>query len=767
MLPEGSGLRHEDRLSRHRLLTWLTVVCGLALFPIAALRDRLDLEWAVSTVVVAAAVAAAVELRSARLASSAVAVGLTTACAELVVLFDGVTEAHFSFFVAVGVLALYRDWVPFLAFLTATFAHHALMGMWMPGRTFQHVEGTIQSPWFWAGIHALSVLLAAATQIVAWRLTETEERRAREDLSQAQAQFTAAFEEAPIAMSMIAADGTLLRVNPAFVAWAGLPGPPPPGTPIADLPITPISDDLSDRPHLRILRGTTDVLREVHTFRTATGRPVQVEMHARALRDDAGRLRAVVSHYLDVTEKHEYQEALRRQAREDVLTGLLGRRAFETDLEALVEQQPGRVCVIYLDVDRFKHVNDTYGHSTGDQVLRTIGSRLRAALPADAVLARLGGDEFAVAVVGSVDLAQERAARVAGCFEEPFALPGGRRLAVTASVGLSLSPEGITPGISGAEAALQSADLAMYTAKQNGRDRVQLFDDDMRETGRRRSAAEQALRDALEIDPAGQLPVWFQPIVSLQTGAVLGAEALVRLRGEDDSLIPPALFIPLAEETGLIVALGEHVLRTALDRLTAWGASMPYVSVNVSPKQLAEPGFVPMLERELARCGLSDPSRLVLEITETSMLGRGIDVEERLLAISALGVRLALDVFGTGYSSLTWLQSVPAAIVKLDRSFVAGLSEDPSKTAIISAVLWLARAMEMTVVAEGVEELADVRALQAAGCPAAQGWYFSRPIQAHAVADYLAAADPRRLLGIPAQQGPTADRLPSSLHPTF
>nr|WP_269810281.1 bifunctional diguanylate cyclase/phosphodiesterase [Kineosporia rhizophila] len=595
--------------------------------------------------------------------------------------------------------------------------------------TFQHDSG-IGHPWFWAAIHGVAVLLAAATQVTAWRLTEAEERRALEDLSQAEAQFTAAFEEAPIAMTMLAADGTVLRVNPAFKSWTGMAGPLPPRAQLSDLPIQ-IEGARDTRLHRRILQGEADVLREERTFHNVDGRVHQVEMHASALRDSAGRLQVIVSHYLDVTEKHQHQEALRKQAREDALTGLLGRRAFEADLNMLVSEYAGEVSVIYIDVDRFKSVNDSYGHSAGDEVLRTIGARLRAVVPDTAVLARLGGDEFAVALVGPTTAVENLAISVAGCFEAPFPLPTGRKLTVTASVGLSLA------GATGPEATLENADLAMYAAKQGGRARVQLFDDSMREATQQRVWAERTLRAALEGDLKSSLPVWFQPIYSLQTRTVVGAEALVRLRTPEGELIPPGLFIPLAEETGLVVPLGEHVLRTALEQLDAWGEAMPYVSVNVSPKQLAEPGFVPMLTDELTRSGLQDPSRLVLEITETSMLERGIDLSERLAAIKALGVRLALDDFGTGYSSLTWLQSVPADIVKLDRSFVVGLSHDQDKTAIITAVLWLARAMSMTVIAEGVEELEDAEALDKAGCPAAQGWYFSRPVEPPAMTALL------------------------------
>jgi EAL domain-containing protein (putative c-di-GMP-specific phosphodiesterase class I) len=222
--------------------------------------------------------------------------------------------------------------------------------------------------------------------------------------------------------------------------------------------------------------------------------------------------------------------------------------------------------------------------------------------------------------------------------------------------------------------------------------------------------------------------VWFQPIASSAGGRIVGAEALVRMRAPDGSILAPGHFIPAAEETGMVVQLGEHVLATALRWLQNWRLELGYVSVNVSPRQLSEPDFVPTLARLLAESGVDDPSRLVLEITETAVLALSDDLQARLSAVKQLGVRIALDDFGTGYSSLTWLQSVPADVVKLDRSFVSGLAGDVRKSSIISAVLGLATSLNMSVVAEGVEEQDDWDALAAAGCPAIQGYLISPPV---------------------------------------
>jgi EAL domain-containing protein (putative c-di-GMP-specific phosphodiesterase class I) len=255
------------------------------------------------------------------------------------------------------------------------------------------------------------------------------------------------------------------------------------------------------------------------------------------------------------------------------------------------------------------------------------------------------------------------------------------------------------------------------------------FNDQMRVTVQDRIAAEARLRRALAGDKESALPVWYQPIVGA-AGELVGAETLVRMRSPEGDIIGPNLFVPAAEETGLIVPLGEHVLNMAVRQLVEWGDELGYVSVNVSPRQLADPDFVPDVAALLARHPGLDPSRLILEITETALLGSSLDVQQRLEMLKMIGVRIALDDFGTGYSSLTWLQSIPADIVKLDRSFVAGLSADPRKSSIIEAVLWLARSLNMAVVAEGVEDEADWEALRALGCPSAQGYYFSKPLPA-------------------------------------
>ncbi|GAA3337184.1 EAL domain-containing protein [Amorphoplanes nipponensis] len=719
-LPAGGGLRDEDWARRHRLLTLLLASSLLALTAFGALRHGPAADWLLTVLLVLPCIVGAVLLPARRLPSIAVAVGFTVACAGFVAVSGGLTEAHFGFFIAVAALALYRDWAPFGVFLLGTTLHHAVFGTIVSDLTYDH-HSAMAHPWLWALLHGLAVLFAAAFQVVAWGLTEAEERRAEDHLAESRAQLSVAFDETPVPMAMLALDGRLLRTNSAYRSWLGLPAELPPGFAVTDLPLTPV--DPADADVFASLADAPDAV----TFTTAyrrhdDGSVMHVEVHSNGLRDRSGALQLIFVHCLDVTRQQEHEAALRRQVRQDALTGLLSRAAFEVDLVARLGADPGPVSVLYLDVDRFKTINDGSGHAVGDEVLRAVAGRVAGAVPAGALVARLGGDEFVVALPGPPEIALGVGRAILAALAEPLPVAGAQ-LPVAVSIGLATGH-----GPDQAEQTVLSADTAMYAAKRAGGNRLEVFSDDMRVAVRQRITAESRLRQALAGRREATLPVWFQPIVSPATGRIVGAEALVRMWTTEGELLAPGHFIAAAEETGLVVPLGEHVLAQALRHLGRWRHELGYVSVNVSPRQLAEPGFVPMLARVLAAGALDDPARLVLEITETALLADSGDLQDRLHAIKALGVRIALDDFGTGYSSLTWLQSVPADIVKLDRSFVAGLAHDPRKASIISAVLWLARSLGLSVVAEGVEDIADWDALRTADCPAIQGYYFSRPV---------------------------------------
>ncbi len=733
-LPAGGGLRDEDWAGRHRLLTVLLAVIMAALIVFGVLQGDEHTPALLLTVgLTLPCLVAASLLRSRRVRAVFVALGYTVACAGFVSLAHGLTEAHFTFFIAVAALALYRDWAPFGAFLIATVLHHGVFGTLVSDHTYDHDEA-MAHPLVWALLHGAAVLLAAGFQIVSWRLTEVEEDRARDNLDESQAQLSVAFDQTPVPMAMFSPEGVVLRTNAAYREWLRLPDELPAGFALADLPLTPV--EAGEESMLGLLTASREPMTITRQYRRDTGELIWVQVHGTSLHDRNDELRLIFVHCFDVTATRDHEAELRYQVRHDALTGLLSRKAFEHDLAILLTESPEPVSVVYLDVDRFKSINDGSGHHTGDDVLRALAARLTQVVPAGALIARLGGDEFIVALPGPAGIGLRVGNSILACLAEPLALGTAERIGLPVSLSI-----GVTTafGPSTADEVVLAADTAMYAAKRAGGNRLHVYTDDLRVPVQERIAAEARLRRALAADPRWTLPLWFQPMVSTVTGRVIGAEALVRMRTEEGTVLGPGQFIGAAEETGLIVPLGAHVLRSAVEHLVHWSDRLGYVSVNVSPRQLAEPDFVPMVAALLAEYPYLDPSRLVLEITETALISSTVDVSERLTMLKQLGVRVALDDFGTGYSSLTWLESLPADVVKLDRSFVAGLAEDDRKSSIISAVLWLARSLGMSTVAEGVEEIADWEALRAAGCPAVQGYFFSKPLPAPEFDRLLAA----------------------------
>jgi diguanylate cyclase (GGDEF)-like protein len=438
------------------------------------------------------------------------------------------------------------------------------------------------------------------------------------------------------------------------------------------------------------------------------------------------------------------------RALHDPLTGLANRGLLMEQLGqalARARRRPGSVAVLFLDLDRFKVVNDSLGHAVGDDLLVEVARRLERVMRSADTVARLGGDEFVVLAedVAGVDEAFTLARRLRQAIAAPIPVGPGQRVVVTASVGIALS----TPGTDGAgeepvvaatpSSLLWNADIAMYRAKDTGRDRAQLFEDGFRADSLGRFRSEAMLRRALDHDG---LLLHYQPLVDLTTGALAGAEALVRLHDPERGLIPPAEFIPVAEETGLIVPLGAWVVVEAAAQAAAWQALQPLdappltVSINLSGRQLTTPGFAVEVGAAIARSG-ADASHLCFEITENTLLdatGSGVATLERL---KELGVRLAIDDFGTGHSSLTWLRRLPADFLKVDRTFVAGLGTDPGDTAIVRAVLDLGEALGLTTIAEGVETAGQLEALRDLGCRWAQGHHLARPGPPETVTTFL------------------------------
>ena len=455
------------------------------------------------------------------------------------------------------------------------------------------------------------------------------------------------------------------------------------------------------------------------------------------------RLLGVGSVVIDVTGQREAEKALTHSATHDALTGLPNRALFSDRLLvalAQAERTGSLVAVLFCDVDRFKMINDSLGHSAGDALLRQVGARLATVVRQGDTVARLGGDEFALLCtdVAGVDEARAVGERVCAVLREPIQV-GPRLLTSTMSVGVAVAE----PGERDVADLLRDADVAMYQAKDAGRDQVAVFDATLRVSASERLELHGDLRGAIA---AGQIDVAYQPVIRLAdmngNGArdgVVGLEALARWRRDGHGDVSPAAFIPMAEDLGLIHALGEHVLRTACAQLAQWReeTGLPLtVAVNMSALQLADHGCVDLVADVLRDVGLP-PGALELEITESVLM---LDVEQslrRLAELRELGVSVAVDDFGTGYSSLAYLRDLPVDVLKIDRSFTSRL---PADRAMFSFIVELARAIGATTVVEGVETDEELRLVVELGCDQAQGFYLSRPLTPDAVRDFLITA---------------------------
>ncbi|MHB8509691.1 MAG: putative bifunctional diguanylate cyclase/phosphodiesterase, partial [Candidatus Dormibacteria bacterium] len=431
---------------------------------------------------------------------------------------------------------------------------------------------------------------------------------------------------------------------------------------------------------------------------------------------------------------------MQHQAFHDALTGLPNRALLLDRLEQALartrREVGGRVAVLFIDLDGFKYVNDSLGHTEGDRLLVDVAARIRGCLRASDTAARLGGDEFAVLVEDSDDDedATQVADRILAAVGAPFEI-SGKQLHVTASIGVASS----TLGEEAAAELLRNADLAMYNAKGSGKHRSRVYREEMHETAMRRLHMEADLRQAIERE---EFAVHYQPIIQLQTGQLSGVEALVRWIHPQHGVIMPADFIAVAEETGQVAGIGQKVLAMAAKQLRQWQLAFPRLlpltlSVNLSGIQLLRPELSNEVRRVLESTAIP-PETLCLEITETVLMGDTDATLTRLHELKALGLRIAVDDFGTGYSSLRYLRSFPIDVIKIDRSFVDGIAGSFEDAAVARAVINLGQTLRLETIAEGIETLDQVRELKALGCLMGQGYHFSRPLSADAVSRMLA-----------------------------
>ncbi|HJS94199.1 MAG TPA: EAL domain-containing protein, partial [Solirubrobacteraceae bacterium] len=620
-LPKGQLLPEHVLRRRHHsicVLLWLHVP-GLFAFGMLFGNHSIDHVALDSSLVALCGVGASSERFRMKARIIAASFGLVTCSAVLVDLWNGQTEAHFHFFVMIGVLTLYQDWTPFLVAILYTVIHHGLGGVLAPDSVYGANTPEARSPWVWALIHGGFVLAASVAHVVAWRTNENQ----------------------------------LLR---------------------------------------------------------------------------------------------------------DPLTGLPSRLLYLNNLKLALERLgrgPNRsVAVLFLDLDRFKVINDSLGHGAGDQLLEAVAERIGHSLRRHETLARFGGDEFVILCEDIFDDedAVAVAERVLKAFSLPFHLALGETMAA-ASIGISVTSD---PN-QDPDDLIRDADAAMYRAKGAGGARVVLFDEVTRERALARLHNENAIRKAIERE---EFRVFFQPEISIDGEHIMGMEALVRWQHPERGLLGPGEFISLAEETGLIVPLGTWVLRDACQRAVVWQRSRPAdqpltLRVNVSARQLAQDSLRATVAEVIAETGI-EPRLLCLEVTESVLIEDPEESIRTLTELKQLGVKIAIDDFGTGYSSLEYLRRLPVDCVKVDRSFVRGVPENEEDVAIVNAVIELGHALKLSVTAEGVETTDQFDNLRAAGCDTAQGFLFFRPEPPEEVAKLFAGAQAAAEAGIVCSSGPVS-----------
>ncbi|MCI0412822.1 EAL domain-containing protein [bacterium] len=460
------------------------------------------------------------------------------------------------------------------------------------------------------------------------------------------------------------------------------------------------------------------------------GTPFPVQLISEVIFDDAGEPMGIVTICEDITERKRVEEQLERQALYDTLTQLPNRTLFNDRLSQAVSKTKRRkdysFGVLFLDLDRFKLINDSLGHTVGDQLLVELAQRLFRCLRPGDTIARVGGDEFTILLddIHHVSDATRVADRIQQELNLPFKL-GQHEVFTTASMGIALSSE----EYGRSDDLLRDADIAMYRAKAHGRARYQVFDSGMHTTAVLQLQMENDLRRALE---RKEFRAFYQPTVCLFTGKLTGFEALMRWQHPERGLILPEEFIPLAEETGLIIPMGLWILKESCEQMQRWATQFPTrspltISVNLSGVQIAEQDLVPQIEQVLMQTGIN-PNHLTLEMTESVFMAHPQEATSKLLQLRSLGVRLHIDDFGTGYSSLSYLHQLPVDTLKIDRSFVSRIGKTEKKGEIVGTIATLAHNLGMEVIAEGVETATQLLQVKALACESAQGFYFSRPM---------------------------------------
>ena len=576
------------------------------------------------------------------------------------------------------------------------------------------------------------------SEVIAWGMDRLVE--SAEEIAEGEASIRRLFDEAPIGIAKVGVDGRFLEVNRAYGAILGHD----PAELVGRSMLTfthPDDRDATRGTTERLVAGAQDRASYEKRYVRSDGSVVWASVNASVVRGSQGEPQFVIGQIEDITDRRRMRDELALHAVTDPLTGLPNRTLFMERLDVALrraEEQGRRVALMFLDLDRFKLVNDGIGHDAGDRLLRRVGQRLNGVLRSGDVLARFGGDEFTLLceVDGTDDVAA-LVSRVRAALATPVVEPDFEQF-VSLSIGVALSrPEGTAPSV-----LLRSADIAMYQAKQLGPGRwVVHEEDDPGDAGRNLRLSNELHRAVREC----QMVLHYQPYVDLRDLSLVGTEALVRWRHPERGLLPPGDFIELAEECGLMVDLGAWVLREACRQGARWavgrataglGGPVPSMSVNISPQQLSDPGLVSIVASVLADTGFP-PDRLWLEITEGALMrdpGAAIAI---LDALRELGVHVSIDDFGTGYSSLSYLQRLPVEALKIDRSFVEHVDEDAGDRAIVEAVVALGHALDLGIIAEGIERPGQAIELANLGAFVAQGFLYATPVDPVLVGEYL------------------------------
>ncbi len=592
----------------------------------------------------------------------------------------------------------------------------------------------------WMGYVCAAISGFIAATVIAWIAFKSHVQRQES----ADSRYKAIIDQANDGVVIVDAQTQAVSyTNPAFLERLGYTGAEAQALTLRDI----FADgDAAPESVLARLRGANSQMALNMQHRCKNGSLIDIEVRCNALDVDGRDVLAYVTHDVSLRRKAEQQlienqHRLDRMAHHDQLTGLPNRHhlaAFLPNAIAEAQAAASMLGVVFLDLDRFKHINDTRGHETGDKLLQEVASRLRAVVRDSDVVIRMGGDEFVVVFrnVKSYDEVTLGAGRIIETLNEPIIIDR-HPLQTTGSVGVSVFPR---DGSNMVEL-LKHSDTAMYQAKDRGRNNVQMFSHAMNRKLKHRVAVEASLREALRLK---QLDVHYQPFVNLLTRKVVGLEALIRWRHPVHGMVPADQFIPVAEETGLIVPMGNFVLHRTLQNMSAWrkaGVPLVPMSLNIAPAQLQRGELQSTIATLLKTHGLR-PEMLQLEMTERAMFDPrvpgGESRQDTMARLRDLGVKIAIDDFGTGYSSLSYLKNWRVDALKIDRSFVRDLVTDSSDLAIVSAIIAIAKHLQIQVIAEGIEGYQQAEILRRLGCGVGQGFLFAQPMPAEQCVKLLA-----------------------------